>query len=69
VEGVFTPEGEECGVIIGLQGIAGEPFLQGVTVTSTFSTTATPEPSSAVLLLFGLMAGLVGFKSVRNTLA
>jgi hypothetical protein len=68
VGGVFTPDGDECGVIIGLQGIAGEPFLQGVTVTSTFST-ATPEPSSAVLLLFGLMAGLVGFKSVRNILA
>ena len=59
-----TPDGDECGVIIGLQGIAGEPFLQGVTVTSTFSTA--PEPSSAVLLLFGLIAGLVGFKSVRN---
>jgi hypothetical protein len=68
VDGVFTPDGDECGVIIGLQGIAGEPFLQGVTVTSTFST-STPEPSSAVLLLFGLMAGLVGFKSVRNILA
>jgi len=67
VEGVFTPDGDECGVIIGLQGIAGEPFLQNVRVTSTFSTT--PEPSSAVLLLFGLMAGLVGFKSVRNILA
>jgi PEP-CTERM motif len=66
VDGVFTPDGDECGVIIGLQGIAGEPSLQGVTVTSTFST---PEPSSAVLLLFGLMAGLVGFKSVRNILA
>jgi hypothetical protein len=38
-----------------------------VKVTSTFSTA--PEPSSAVLLLFGLMAGLVGFKSVRNILA
>ena len=69
VEGVFTPDGDECGVIIGLQGIAGEPFLQGVTVTSNFSTTPAPEPSSAVLLLFGLMAGLVGFKSVRNILA
>jgi hypothetical protein len=66
--GVFTPDGDECGVIIGLQGIAGEPSLQGVTVTSTFSTSA-PEPSSAVLLLFGLMVGLVGFKSVRNILA
>jgi len=63
-DGVFTPDGDECGVIIGLQGIAGEPFLQGVTVTSAFSTA--PEPPSAVLLLFGLIAGLVGFKSVRN---
>jgi len=71
VDGVFIPDPpgsqDECGVIIGLQGIAGEPFLDNVTVTSTFSTT--PEPSSAVLLLFGLMAGLVGFKSVRNILA
>lgn len=66
VDGVFTPDGDECGVIIGLQGIAGEPFLQGVTVTSTFSTVTAPEPSSAVLLLFGLIAGLVGLKSIRN---
>jgi len=53
--GTFTPDGDECGVIISLSGVAGES-LAGVTVTGTFST-ATPEPSSGLLLMAGLMAG------------
>ena len=65
------PDGDECGVIIGLQGSSttNDPTgtgLAGVTVSGNFST---PEPSSALLLLFGLMAGLVGFKSRRSILA
>lgn len=71
VDGVFTPDGDSddgCGVVIGLQGVNGvDPaptVLNGATVTAGF---ATPEPSSALLLLFGLMGGLVSFKLLRNT--
>lgn len=62
--GTFTPDGDECGVIIHLAGAAGES-LAGVTVTGTFSTAA-PEPSSGLLLMAGLMAGLVSLKTLRS---
>lgn len=65
------PDGDECGVVIELQGSAttNDPTgtgLAGVTISANFST---PEPSSALLLLFGLMAGLVGLKSYRSILS
>jgi hypothetical protein len=67
-EGETAPDGDECGVIIGLQesSTTNDPPLAGVTVSGNFST---PEPSSALLLLFGLMGGLVSFKSLRRSLA
>jgi hypothetical protein len=63
-----APDGDECGVIIGLQesSTTNDPALAGVTVSGNFTT---PEPSSALLLLFGLMGGLVSFKSLRRSLA
>ena len=67
-EGTFTPDGDECGVIIGLSGTTGEGLFTGDTVTGTFSTAA-PEPSSGLLLMAGLMAGLVTLKSRRGILA
>jgi|SRR5882724_2375715 len=63
--GSFTPDGDECGVIISLSGTTGES-LSGVTVTGTFSTASTPEPSSGLLLMAGLMAGLVSLKTLRS---
>lgn len=65
---VFTPDGDECGVIIGLSGTTAEGLFTGETVPGTFSAAA-PEPSSALLLLFGLMGGLVSFKFLRSGLA
>ncbi|HXC47327.1 MAG TPA: PEP-CTERM sorting domain-containing protein [Candidatus Sulfotelmatobacter sp.] len=66
----FNPDGDAddtcSGITIGMQGVTGEPNLNGVTVTGSVST---PEPSSALLLLFGLMAGLVSFKTLRSTLS
>lgn len=66
-----VPDGDECGVVIGLRGSAttNDPAgtgLNNVTASGTFNT---PEPSSALLLLSGLMAGLVGLKSRRSILA
>lgn len=58
-----------CGVIIGLSATVSEGITTGESVISTFST-STPEPSTALLLLFGLMGGgLVRFKSLRKVLA
>jgi hypothetical protein len=68
--GTFTPDNDECGVIIGLSGTTTEGLFTGDSVTGTFSTsTATPEPSSGLLLMAGLMAGLVSLKSLRNNLS
>ena len=68
VEGTFVPDGDECGVIIGLSGTKAEGIMTGTTVIGTASFSA-PEPSSALLLVFGLMAGLVGLKSFRGILS
>jgi hypothetical protein len=57
----FTPDGDECGVIISLTGTTAEGLFTGETVTGSVST---PEPSSALLLLFGLSAGLLAFKKI-----
>jgi hypothetical protein len=60
---------DNCSVIqIGLQGTATETVkqLDGAVVTGTLNT---PEPSSALLLLFGLMAGVVVLKFSRTSLA
>jgi len=67
-EGTFVPDGDECGVTIGLSGTVSEGLFTGDTVTGTFSTAA-PEPSSGLLLMAGLMAGLVTLKSRRSVLA
>jgi hypothetical protein len=56
------------GVTIGLNATAAEN-LSGVTLTRNFFSTAAPEPSSALLLMAGLMAGLVSLKSLRNNLS
>lgn len=77
IDGVFVPDGDTddgCGVVIGLTGVNGvdppptdpngNPLLNGATATAIFNT---PEPSSALLLLFGLMGGLVSFKFLRIT--
>ena len=67
--GTFTPDGDECGVIIALSASLSEGITTGESVSATFST-STPEPSTALLLLFGLMGGgLVSFKSLRKVLA
>lgn len=62
-DGVFRPDSdgdEGCGVVITFQGVAGDGTgLNGASVTETFNT---PEPSSILLLLFGLMTGLVTLK-------
>jgi hypothetical protein len=63
--GKFTPDGDECGVIIGLTGTTSEGLFTGDTVTASFST-ATPEPSSGLLLMAGLLAGLVSLKTLRS---
>jgi hypothetical protein len=65
VEGVavFTPDNDAddaCGVVIGLTATTSEGISNNETVSSTFATT--PEPSSALLLLFGLMVGIVVLK-------
>jgi hypothetical protein len=69
----FVPDGDAddtcSGITIGMQGTTGDPNLQGVTVTGSVSNVSAPEPSSALLLLFGLMAGLVSFKTFRSTLS
>jgi hypothetical protein len=65
-DGTFTPDGDECGVIIGLTGTTSEGLFTGDTVTATFSTVAAPEPSSGLLLMAGLMAGLVSLKTLRS---
>jgi hypothetical protein len=72
-EGETAPDGDECGVIIDLQGstTTNDPTgtgLAGVKISANFSTAA-PEPSSALLLMAGLMAGLVGLKSYRSILS
>jgi hypothetical protein len=67
-DGTFVFDGDECGVIIGLSGTTAEGLFTGDTVTGTFST-ATPEPSSGLLLMAGLMAGLVSLKSLRSNLS
>lgn len=56
------------GVTIGLHASVAEN-LSGVTLTRNFFSTAAPEPSSALLLMAGLMAGLVSLKSLRNNLS
>jgi hypothetical protein len=66
VDGTFAFDGDECGVIIGLTGTRTEGLFTGDTVTGTFSTSNTPEPSSGLLLMAGLMAGLVSLKSLRS---
>jgi hypothetical protein len=69
--GEMPPDADDTcsGITIGMQGVTGEPNLDGVTVTGSVSSVSTPEPSSALLLLFGLMAGLVSFKTFRSTLS
>lgn len=67
-DGTFVPDADECGVIIGLSGTTTEGLFTGDSVTGTFSTAA-PEPSSGLLLMAGLMAGLVSLKSLRNNLS
>ena len=59
------PDGDETcsGITIEMQGILGEPNLQGVKVSADV---AAPEPGSGLLLLFGLMAGIVSLKYLRN---
>lgn len=53
------------GLVLGLISIPGtDVVMSGETVTGTLSV---PEPSSALLLLFGLAAGLVGFRSRRKS--
>jgi len=64
--GSFTPDGDECGVIISLSGTTAEGLFTGDTVTGSFSTATTPEPSSGLLLMAGLMAGLVSLKTLRS---
>jgi len=67
VDGVFTPDGDSddgCGVVITLQGVAGDLQngvnpLNNAVVDASFST---PEPSTILLLLFGLMSALVTLK-------
>lgn len=67
----FVPDGDASddlcsGITIAMQGsttVTNDPFLRGVTVTGGVST---PEPGSGLLLLFGLMAGMVGVKYLRN---
>lgn len=66
--GTFVLDGDECGVTIGLSGTTAEGLFTGDTVTGTFST-ATPEPSSGLLLMAGLMAGLLSLKSLRGNLS
>jgi hypothetical protein len=66
----YTPDGDaddNCfsGVTIGLNATAAEN-LQGVTLTDNTFSIATPEPSSGLLLMAGLMAGLVSLKSLRS---
>lgn len=65
--GIFSTDGDECGVVIHLTGTKSEGLFTGDTVGAGFS--VAPEPSSALLLLLGLMAGLVSFKSFRSILA
>ena len=68
----FNPDGDaddNCSVIdVQLQGTSAETVqeLNGQTVTGTL---AAPEPSSALLLLFGFMAGLAVLKFSRSTVA
>ena len=64
VGGTFSADGDECGVIIALSGTTAEGLFTGDKVTGTVSTT--PEPSSGLLLMAGLMAGLVSLKSLRS---
>lgn len=54
------------GVNIELEGTTSEGLFTGAEVSAIFST---PEPSSILLLLSGIMAGLVALKSRRNVLA
>jgi hypothetical protein len=66
----FTPDDnadDNCfaGVTIGLNATAAEN-LRGVTLTNNTFSTAAPEPSSGLLVLFGLMGGLVSFKFLRS---
>jgi hypothetical protein len=50
---------------LALQPVAGETLPQSISGTFT----AAPEPSSGLLLLFGLAAGLLALKGIRANLA
>jgi len=62
----FIADGDECGVIISLTGTTAEGLFTGDTVTGTFSLATTPEPSSGLLLMAGLMSGLLSLKALRT---
>lgn len=51
-----------------LQAVAGEVIPDGTSVPTTVSV-ATPEPSSGLLLLFGLSASLLAFKRLSSAAA
>lgn len=55
----------QAAFILALQPVAGETLPQ--TISATF--TVAPEPSSGLLLLFGLAAGLLVLKGLRPNLA
>ena len=54
------------GVTVELTGTTTEGLSDGEKITASYST---PEPSSALLLLFGLMVGTVGLKYFRTAIA
>jgi hypothetical protein len=69
IGGALVPDGDAddaCGVIIGFVPGSATENLQGATMS--FSANV-PEPSSALLLLFGLAAGLFALKGLRPNLA
>jgi len=53
------------GVTVELKGTTGEGLSNDETITASFST---PEPSSGLLLLFGLLVGAVGLKYFRTAI-
>jgi hypothetical protein len=65
----FTADGDSddsCfGVTVELTGTTTEGLFDGEKITASYST---PEPSSALLLLFGLMVSAVGLKYFRTAL-